>query len=122
MKGFKKLVVGAAVAGVMVAAALSIGYEWGFANGSSREPVSVMPGPAPAPTPIGGKTGGCVVGGCSNELCTDASQGPMMSPCIYRAEYACYKGAACERQPDGACGWTQTSALKACLRSPIPLK
>jgi eight-cysteine-cluster-containing protein len=58
---------------------------------------------------------GCVVGGCSGEVCSDASDGPAMSNCIYRAEFACYKSAQCERQVDGTCGWTQTSELSQCL-------
>jgi eight-cysteine-cluster-containing protein len=58
---------------------------------------------------------GCVVGGCSKELCTDATQGPVVSPCIYMAQFACYKTATCERQGNGRCGWTQTPALQQCL-------
>jgi hypothetical protein len=34
--------------------------------------------------------------------------------------YACYRDAACERQPDGACGWTPTAELGACLASHQP--
>lgn len=59
----------------------------------------------------------CVVGGCSGEVCGDAADGPAMSNCIYRAEFACYKTARCERQPDGKCGWSQTPELQQCLTS-----
>jgi len=62
-------------------------------------------------------SGGCIVGGCSQELCTDASDGPAISPCIYQAEFACYKGATCERQASGQCGWTPTVELTSCLAS-----
>jgi len=30
-------------------------------------------------------------------------------------EYACYADATCERQADGACGWTEDAVLAACL-------
>jgi hypothetical protein len=57
--------------------------------------------------------GKCYVGGCSMQLCTDTPD--MASTCEYREAYACYKGATCERQASGACGWTETAALRACL-------
>lgn len=66
------------------------------------------------PSPAVGK---CVVGGCSGELCVDASLGGVASVCIYREEYACYKSAKCERQQDGRCGWTQTDELASCIAS-----
>lgn len=56
--------------------------------------------------------------GCSGELC--AGQ-PQVTPCIWRDAYACYRDAVCDRQPDGACGWTPTSELGACLASHQPL-
>lgn len=55
----------------------------------------------------------CFVGGCSNQLCGD--QPGAISTCEYRAEYACYKTARCERQENGQCGWTQTVELTSCL-------
>lgn len=54
----------------------------------------------------------CIVSGCSRQVCADRQ---VMTLCDYRAEYACYRDASCERQEDGACGWTQTDALRACL-------
>lgn len=71
-----------------------------------------------APTPV--STGGCYVGGCSGQLCTD-TQGSI-STCEYTASYACYKTARCERQATGRCGWTQTQALKMCLANPPALE
>lgn len=59
--------------------------------------------------------GGCVIAGCSSQLCVDASMGDIMTTCEYRAEYACYQGATCTRQADGVCGWTETAALTACI-------
>lgn len=58
---------------------------------------------------------GCVVGGCSSELCVEESEGEIASICIYKDEYACYKNAKCERQAGGKCGWTETQELQACL-------
>lgn len=59
--------------------------------------------------------GQCYVGGCSSQLCTD--QPGAVSTCEYRAEYSCYQRARCERQTNGACGWTPTNELYACLNS-----
>src|SRR5690606_32230245 len=50
----------------------------------------------------------CVVGGCSGQLCYEEGSGGGISTCEFLPEYACYDAAACERQADGACGWTQT--------------
>lgn len=57
---------------------------------------------------------GCVIGGCSAQLCADE---PLASDCAWLPEFACYRApdARCERQPSGACGWTPTPALEACL-------
>jgi hypothetical protein len=58
----------------------------------------------------------CVVGGCANQLCVDATgQEPSFSTCEWRPEYACYRTAICERQADGNCGWTMTPELTQCL-------
>ncbi|MEM9191931.1 MAG: hypothetical protein AAGF12_22350 [Myxococcota bacterium] len=62
--------------------------------------------PEPMPGP-------CFVGGCSGQICSDAPGAP--STCEFRPEYACYRDAACERQSDGMCGWTETPELLACL-------
>jgi eight-cysteine-cluster-containing protein len=56
----------------------------------------------------------CVIGGCAGELCADE---PLVSPCIWRDAYVCYRDAVCTRQVDGACGWTPTDELTACLAS-----
>ncbi len=54
----------------------------------------------------------CKPTGCSGQICSDEAK---ISDCLYLPEYACYKTARCERQSDGACGWTPTVALKSCL-------
>lgn len=58
----------------------------------------------------------CVISGCSGQICAEEE---MVTTCEYREEYACYKSAKCERQTNGACGWTDTSVLRACLSNPI---
>jgi len=57
----------------------------------------------------------CSPTGCSGQICSDED---IVTTCEYRTEYACYKTARCERQANGACGWTQTSKLSQCLQSP----
>ena len=52
-------------------------------------------------------------------MCTEPGK-DMMSTCEFKQEYACYGSAACERQPDGTCGWTQSAELTACLANPPP--
>ena len=59
------------------------------------------------------QSAGCFVGGCSSQICSD--QEGVISTCEWRPEYACYQQATCERQADGACGWTQDAELQACL-------
>lgn len=60
--------------------------------------------------------GACYVGGCSSEVCSDRPD--VASNCMYKSEFACYKKTStCERQVSGACGWTQTEALKICINA-----
>lgn len=56
---------------------------------------------------------GCVISGCSGELCTEV---PVASPCRWEDAFGCYARAACARGPDGACGWRPSAALADCLR------
>lgn len=54
----------------------------------------------------------CAKSGCSGQVCADHS---VITTCEMRPEYACYHAAACERQADGACGWTKTPTLTTCI-------
>ncbi len=66
--------------------------------------------------PIAG--GSCAVGGCSSQLCGEASDmDGMVTTCEYREQYACYQSASCERQSTGKCGWTETPELAICLKN-----
>lgn len=71
----------------------------------------------------GAAANGCAVAGCSGQLCVAADEAStIVTTCEYRAEYACYRQASCEPQPDGKCGWTQTPALTQCLANPPSLE
>jgi hypothetical protein len=68
-----------------------------------------------AGTQVGGEPPGarrCFKTGCSSEVCADRD---VVTTCIFRPEFACYQKAACERQANGECGFTQTPELLACL-------
>ena len=66
---------------------------------------------------------GCVVAGCSGQLCVSAEEASeIVTTCEFRAEYACYREASCEPQADDKCGWTQTPELKRCLTDPPALE
>ncbi len=73
----------------------------------------------PAPPLISDKE--CVIGGCSNQICSDASAGDVITTCEFRDIYACYQSAKCERQTTGKCGWTETPSLISCLKNPPQL-
>lgn len=71
-------------------------------------------GSATPPPPSGGA---CIKTGCSGTVCAEEGN-DVITTCEFKPEYACYQKAACERQPDGKCGWTENDELKACLASP----
>lgn len=84
----------------------------GCRNGEiSCTAMACVPNPTNPPKPLSG----CKTGGCSNELCVDEKSDNTLSPCIYRAEYSCYKNAVCEKQLNGKCQWTITKELQDCL-------
>jgi len=84
---------------------------------SGVEPGSGITVGAPNPgTPKPVVTGGCMVGGCSSQICVDGKdEDGAMTTCEYREEYACYQTASCERQVSGQCGWTASKELNSCL-------
>src|SRR3989344_3568458 len=61
----------------------------------------------------GRERGGCMVTGCSGQVCAD---GDVITTCEYKPEYACYENAVCERQADDQCGWTLTATVGRCLQ------
>jgi hypothetical protein len=66
-----------------------------------------------APTASARVEDGCHLGGCGNEVCSDHEG--VVSTCIWYPALVCYQDAICARQPTGACGWTPTPELNACL-------
>jgi hypothetical protein len=55
----------------------------------------------------------CMKTGCSGQVCSDEE---VITTCEFKPEYECYKKAACERQKNGECGFTQTPELLECLK------
>jgi hypothetical protein len=55
----------------------------------------------------------CKKTGCSSQICSDQD---VVTTCEWRPEYECYQKALCERQRGGACGFSRTPELAACLR------
>ncbi len=72
----------------------------------------------PAPTLVPFVTSvpekGCVITGCSSQICAEEET---ITTCEYKEEYACYASATCERQDNGECGWTMTVELQSCLET-----
>jgi hypothetical protein len=62
------------------------------------------------------KVVGCVVTGCSNQICASSER---MTTCEYKEEYGCYADAVCELQADGDCGWTLSEKANTCLENAI---
>lgn len=87
-------------------------------GGNQSTPATPPTGVSAEPAPPAG--GACVKSGCSGTVCTEPGN-EMVTTCEMKAEYACYQSATCERQTDGACGWTQTPELTACVANPPAL-
>jgi len=66
---------------------------------------------------MGRERGGCMITGCSGQVC---GENDVITTCEYKSEYACYEQAVCERQGDGQCGWTLTAAMGRCLQELSP--
>jgi hypothetical protein len=63
----------------------------------------------------------CKRTGCSGQLCVESDSEDVITTCEFRAEYACYQEAPCERQPNGECGFTPSQGLSTCIeRVEIP--
>ncbi len=61
---------------------------------------------------------GCMIGGCSSQLCGEVEDMEgMVTTCEYADYYGCYQHATCEKQSSGKCGWTETSELNQCINS-----
>jgi eight-cysteine-cluster-containing protein len=101
---------------LVTAAAILLGGGTLVLNRQTQPRPTHPPAPLPAtPQPSNRASGGCFIGGCSNEICTDRKD--VVSVCIYRDEYGCLPKAICERQVNGECGWTKTPAYQICIKS-----
>ena len=69
-------------------------------------------GPDPDPQPGPEVRDGCVVSGCSSEICADER---LDGICIWEPEFECFQTATCARNADGGCGWIQDDALLMCI-------
>jgi hypothetical protein len=78
---------------------------------SPEIPVTPPPSTDTPPT----AKGECYIGGCSGHICSDVDSSDFVTTCEWREEYACYRSATCERQANGECGWTPTTALTQCI-------
>jgi len=82
------------------------------------KPIELPPSQNEEPIVIQPTDSSCYVGGCSSQLCGDASILDMATTCEWREEYTCYQNkeiTSCKRQSNGKCGWTETTELKMCL-------
>ncbi len=116
-----------ALVGLAVVAGGIAGYYIGADHSWKRfrqtpNPVEMVETPSAPPTHETGSSD-CVPAGCSGVICADANEAAtIVSTCEYRADYACYTTAKCERQTTGKCGWTQTAELTTCLKNPPSLE
>lgn len=59
----------------------------------------------------------CHTTGCSSQICAAVGD-EVYTTCEWLPEYGCLKAhGVCEVQADGACGWTPSDALDACMKS-----
>jgi hypothetical protein len=88
-----------------------------YVPGISRTPdtfVTRYISPISSPNPVSK----CVIDGCSGQYCIDELKGANMNTtCEWKEYYSCFRSAECKRQPNGECGWTQTSELLSCIES-----
>ncbi|KAJ3174743.1 hypothetical protein HDU87_006992 [Geranomyces variabilis] len=61
----------------------------------------------------------CRTAGCNSELCVPAGADSVLSPCIYKPVFACYRSATCGYSATGSgnCGWVETDALEQCIKA-----
>lgn len=80
---------------------------------TSTPTIEAPPLPPDKPTSECTKDSDCKITGCSSEVCAKED---VVTTCIYRSDYACYKTASCGCN-NGICEWAQTPALQNCLQS-----
>ncbi len=60
----------------------------------------------------------CIIGGCSGQVCSPKSDGPIVTTCEWKEEYACYKLTTCSCI-NGKCQWKETEEFNRCLKKYI---
>lgn len=108
------MVIGVKCPGWVLGDPLYIRIKNSFINKSSfvDQNPNFFPIPKPTPTLTPYPVSDCKITGCSRQVCSDQD---VITTCEFRAEYACYENAICEKQSDGKCGWTKTEELNKCL-------
>ncbi|TPX72361.1 hypothetical protein SpCBS45565_g00591 [Spizellomyces sp. 'palustris'] len=66
--------------------------------------------PGPVLPPI------CRRAGCNGELCVVNSRDAVLSPCVWKPEFACYNSGTCGYNATArGCGWQNTVSLRTCI-------
>lgn len=66
----------------------------------------------PEAAPAAKDAAACRRTGCGGQVCAAED---VMTTCEWRPEHDCWRAARCERQADGACGFTPDPELERCL-------
>lgn len=115
-KRLSRLIPVLTLSAIALASCNAAGSTGGGAYSSSSSEGFVWASSYSSSLPAASAAEGCVIGGCSGEICADAGSEPTVSACIYKEAFACYKSARCEKQASGSCGWTRTDDLTSCLQ------
>ncbi|KAI8817078.1 uncharacterized protein EV422DRAFT_509297 [Fimicolochytrium jonesii] len=58
----------------------------------------------------------CRPAGCHGELCVLAGNAPILTPCVWRNEFKCYREANCVYDEElGICAWDWTEQMEGCV-------
>ncbi|KAI9102477.1 hypothetical protein DFS34DRAFT_609312 [Phlyctochytrium arcticum] len=78
--------------------------------------------PAGTPRPTGAVLPPiCRRAGCNAELCVTNSRDAILSPCVWKPEFACFSDAFCGyNSTRRTCEWRQTESLGECIRKASP--
>jgi hypothetical protein len=60
------------------------------------------------------KSGVCVKTGCLGTICSNTKV--VVTKCLWKPWYICYKDHSCIIKKSGDCGWDKTKRLKSCLK------
>ena len=58
----------------------------------------------------------CITGGCSGTICQSKDAEPIITTCMWKEEYACYKQIECGCV-NGKCQWKETEEFRDCLEN-----